>query len=315
MLKNISKKTRILSGSVLGLLVIGGLIFTTSSSDNYAIFDAYRSDYSLQHGSPSEYGFDENGNFIVQDQMQGRWERLSEEQAPTVMAMIENQSEIQEDHAEATEKMTGATSRAIASQDTRDVASEGKTASSGEGALLPGAAVGTGLVNGREPQAVASDSSALHEKHLSECLQADLQNQSSELKGALHEFQLPRKFSKNEALCVFVDGKSVDYSRIDSDRVRIDWKIAKTSTKVSASYCAEGSKCKITCPAPEKDFWDTIGDADSVPAGEGFAVDETVEDKELQKELKALKDVLNRKPAKARVSVWKVSEVHEVACK
>jgi hypothetical protein len=149
----------------------------------------------------------------------------------------------------------------------------------------------------------------------SDCLKADLESQTKELKGHIHEFQLPRKFAKNEELCVFVDGKSVQYSRIDSERVRIDWKIASANTKVSASYCNEGKKCKLTCPAPEKDFWDTIGDVSVSGSGDGFAANESAEEKELQKELKALQDVLHRKPAQAKVALWKIASVSEIACK
>jgi hypothetical protein len=112
-----------------------------------------------------------------------------------------------------------------------------------------------------------------------------------------------------------VEGKSVGYTRMKDGRVRIDWRIARSSSKVSATFCTEGVKCQVTCPDPEKDFWDSIGSGSDGAVGAGFADAETAEDKELQKEIKALKDVLNRKPSEAPVANWTIVAQHDSSCK
>src|SRR5690606_8129638 len=89
------------------------------------------------------------------------------------------------------------------------------------------------------------------------CQLVELKSNVSETKGHLHEFRLDRALASSEPLCVTVDGKGVAHTRLKDGRVRIDWRIAKPSSKVSALYCTEGIKCKMSCPESEKDFWDS----------------------------------------------------------
>jgi hypothetical protein len=151
-------------------------------------------------------------------------------------------------------------------------------------------------------------------KPSSPCQIADLKSDVKDLKGHLNEFRLARTLESKEPLCVTVDGKSVATTRLKDGRVRIDTRIAKTSAKVSALFCSEGVKCKISCPEPEKDFWDSIGSDEGLVAGTGFAENESSQDKELQKEIKALKDVLNRKPTEAPVALWAISAQRDSSC-
>ncbi len=150
--------------------------------------------------------------------------------------------------------------------------------------------------------------------HTSPCKWADLKTETRELKGHLHEFSLDRSLASSEPVCVFVDGKSVAHTRLKDGRMRIESRIARASTKVSVMYCSEGVKCQMSCPEPEKDFWETLG-SDDQGAGVGFAENETQDEKELQKELKALKDVLNRKPSEVPVAKWVVAAQQDSSCR
>jgi len=147
------------------------------------------------------------------------------------------------------------------------------------------------------------------------CQVVDLKSELKETKGYLHEFKLERTLSSSEPLCVMVEGKSVGHTRMKDGRVRIDGRIARSSAKVSAMFCTQGVKCQVSCPEPEKDFWDSIGTEDDSAVGTGFADVDTAEDRELQKEIKALKDVLSRKPAEAPVANWKIVAQHDSSCK
>lgn len=147
------------------------------------------------------------------------------------------------------------------------------------------------------------------------CQVADLKSEVKETKGYLHEFQLDRTLSQAEPLCVMVEGKSVAHTRLKDGRVRIDGRISRGSAKVSAIFCTEGVKCQVSCPEAEKDFWDTLGADDQASVGSGFADSDTAEDRELQKEIKALKDVLSRKPTEAPVAQWKIVAQHDSSCK
>ncbi|MEO5666640.1 MAG: hypothetical protein ABIR96_01140 [Bdellovibrionota bacterium] len=166
-------------------------------------------------------------------------------------------------------------------------------------------------VGGVKVEAVA----AVEKKPEAPCQAVDLKSDVTEIKGHLNEFRLGRTLSSTDPLCVMVDGKSVSYTKLKDGRVRIEWKIAKSSSKVSATFCSDGVKCHVNCPEPEKDFWDTIGSNDAATVGTGFADTETANDKDLQKEIKALKDVLNRKPAEAPVANWTVVAQHDSLCK
>ena len=182
-----------------------------------------------------------------------------------------------------------------------------KSASSGQSSTTLGAGGSTGLAAGA--------GSAAAKKSDAPCQVVDLKSDVKETKGYLHEFKLARNLAQSEPLCVMVEGKSVGYTRMKDGRVRIDWRIARSSSKVSATFCTEGVKCQVACPDPEKDFWDSIGSGGDAAVGAGFADAETAEDKELQKEIKALKDVLNHKPSEAPVANWTIVAQHDSSCK
>jgi hypothetical protein len=182
-----------------------------------------------------------------------------------------------------------------------------KSPSSGQSSTTLGAGGSAGLAAGA--------GSAVAKKSDAPCQVVDLKSDVKETKGYLHEFKLARNLAQSEPLCVMVEGKSVGYTRMKDGRVRIDWRIARSSSKVSATFCTEGVKCQVACPDPEKDFWDSIGSEGDAAIGAGFADAETAEDKELQKEIKALKDVLNRKPSEAPVANWTIVAQHDSSCK
>jgi hypothetical protein len=180
-----------------------------------------------------------------------------------------------------------------------------------------GAAGASGIAAGAGSAAGAKSevSETAAKKSDAPCQVVDLKSDVKETKGYLHEFRLARTLAQSEPLCVMVEGKSVGYTRMKDGRVRIDWRIARSSSKVSAVFCTEGVKCQVSCPDPEKDFWDSIGSDGGGSVGAGFADAETAEDKELQKEIKALKDVLNRKPSEAPVANWTIVAQHDSSCK
>jgi|GEM_PF-6028047 len=185
----------------------------------------------------------------------------------------------------------------------------------GQGAAPPAPSSGKKILgDSKTPPTTPSDKVAAV-KTEAPCQIVDLKSDVSETKGHLHEFRLERTLGASEPLCVTVDGKSVSHTRMKDGRVRIDWKIAKPSSKVSAQFCTEGVKCTMSCPEPEKDFWESIGGDDAAAVGTGFAEGDTAEDRELQKEIKALKDVLNRKPTEAPVAKWSVVARHDSSCK
>ncbi len=147
------------------------------------------------------------------------------------------------------------------------------------------------------------------------CLKAKFKSETKKIKGKLQELSLDDlNFNKNK-FCVFVDGKPVDYEQVKKGTLRLDWTLAEDQANVTALFCNKGQKCNLVCPKVEKDFWDTIGDEGSkATLSAGFADKVTSEEKALQKELKELKDVLNRKPSKALVAQWKVDSSVGVQC-
>ena len=146
------------------------------------------------------------------------------------------------------------------------------------------------------------------------CLKSEFKSDTSRIKGKLQELTLKNVKVKKNKFCVFVDGKPVEYSITKKGNLRLDWKLSQNKAEITALYCNEGKKCDLVCPEIEKDFWDTIGESKTEEASVGFSDSATSEERALQKELKELKDVLNRKPAKAVVALWKVDSSVGVQC-
>ena len=145
------------------------------------------------------------------------------------------------------------------------------------------------------------------------CLFATFETRESVIKGKLQELLVEKKID-SKRYCVFVDGKPVDYSKVSKGRIRLDWKLTSNKAEVTALYCNQGKKCNLKCPEAQKDFWDEIGAVDTDEVGVGFADETSSDEVALQKELKTLKEVLNRKPPKAKIAVWKQEEAKGVSC-
>jgi hypothetical protein len=148
----------------------------------------------------------------------------------------------------------------------------------------------------------------------SPCLRAELKSDKKDIVAQIHEFKLPRTLPEMGSVCVFVDSKSVAFSKISNDRLRIDWKISKDSKDIYALYCNKGVKCNLKCPEPEKDFWDSITESKDLIEGTGFAENESSDEKELQKELQALREVLNRKPSQVSKTIWTANNEITSSC-
>lgn len=148
-----------------------------------------------------------------------------------------------------------------------------------------------------------------------QCIQAELQSDSDDLKGSLHEFKTPFALKDMNSLCLTLEGETLPYTQLSKSVIRIDRKFSDKNSKIVAQYCQEGVKCEIKCPAPKKDFWDSLELNTNTVSDAGFLDADSVEVKALQNEITELKKVLYRSPAKAKVTQWKVAESKNVKCK
>ncbi|NCN28380.1 hypothetical protein GW915_12505 [bacterium] len=205
----------------------------------------------------------------------------------------------------------------LVSEDSKGNISAGSIAGGGFlGPLVsPEKATGAGAIAKAKSEISESENEAVLQEKQEPCLKTAFKSDTSTLKGKLQEIKLADTKVNKKNFCVFVDGKPVDYEVVQKDTLRLDWTLAENKAEVTALHCNKGEKCNLVCPEVEKDFWDTIGDSSSDSnLSAGFTDGATSDEKSLQKELNELKEVLNRKPAKALIAHWKVDTSVGVQC-